>query len=161
HDGRARLELSQLYVVRGKGRQAVDTLRPNFDRGEDDVQSVATMAEACLQAGFVEQGEKLLAHAEELSPEFRVGEAFLIRGRYRLRRGDFQPAREPLEKFVSIRKGTVMGRVLLARALEKTGDDGRAALLRDEAWNEFVSAPKFQRRQERLWAWRAKPSRPV
>ena len=34
-------------------------------------------------------------------------------------------------------------------------------MMRDEAWNEYVSAPRFQRRKERLWAWRARPSRPA
>jgi tetratricopeptide (TPR) repeat protein len=161
HDGRARLELAQLYVQRGKGRAAVDVLRPNLERGDDDVQTMVTMGEACLQAGFAEQGEKLLERAEELSPEFRVGEVFLIRGKYRLQRGDFASAKEALTRLVSIRKGTVMGRVLLARAQQKLGDDASAALLRDDAWNEFASAPVFQRRQERFWAWRARPSRPL
>lgn len=161
HDGRARLELGQLYVARGKGKAAVDVLRPNFERGDDDVQSVVTMGEACLQAGYVDQGEKLLAHAQDLSAEFRVGEVFLIRGRHRLARGDAKGAREDLEQLVKIRRGTVMGRVLLSRAMKATGDDAAAALLRDDAWNEFVTSPLFQRRKERFWAWRARPSRPA
>jgi hypothetical protein len=33
--------------------------------------------------------------------------------------------------------------------------------MRDEAWKEFTLAPRFQRRHERLWAWRAHPSRPA
>ncbi len=161
HDRRARLELGELYVARNLGRRAVDVLRPNLEAGDDDIQNVAAMAEACLQAGFHEQGEKLLTHAEELSPEFRVGELFLIRGRYRLARGDAQGALAPLRQFVSIRKGTVRGRVMLAQALAATGDDAAAALLRDEAWHEFANAPRFVRRQERIWAWRARPSRPL
>ncbi len=161
HDGRARLELGELYVARGKGKQAVEVLRPNLERGDDDIQTVVAMAEACLQSGYADQGEKLLAHAEELSPEFRVGEVFLIRGKYRLQRGDNAGAKEALTKFVGIRRGTVMGRVLLARAQKALGDDASAALLRDDAWNEFATAPLFQRRKERFWAWRARPSRPL
>src|SRR3954471_9327400 len=38
HDGRVRLELSQMLVERGRGKEAVDVLRPNFDKGADDVQ---------------------------------------------------------------------------------------------------------------------------
>lgn len=161
HDGRARLELAQLYVERGKGKAAVDVLRPNFEKGADDVQSVFTMGEACLQAGFVEQGEKLLEHAEELNASFRVGEIHLVRGRQRLMRGDFAGAKASLEGLVKARKGTITGRVLLAQAMKGLGDDASAALMRDEAWNEYVSAPGFQRRKERLWAWRARPSRPA
>lgn len=161
HDGRARLELAQLYVERGKGKKAVEVLRPNFDNGADDIQSVFTMGEACLLAGYVEQGEKLLAHAEELDPDFRVGEIHLVRGRERLKRGDFAGAKSALLELVKARRGTITGRVLLAKAMQGLGDDASAALMRDEAWNEYVSAPRFQRRKERLMAWRARPSRPA
>ncbi len=161
HDGRARLELAQLYVARGRGKAAVDVLRPTFDNGADDLQSVCAMAEACLQAGFVEQGEKLLAHAEDRDAGFRVGEIFLLRGKYRLARGDSAGAKTALEGFIKLRSGTVQGRVLLARANEGLKDDATAALLKDEAWAEFVAAPRFQRRVERFWAWRARPSRPA
>ena len=161
HDGRTRLELAQLYVERGKGKPAVEVLRPNFDTGADDIQSVFTMGEACLQAGYVDQGEKLLNHAEELNADFRVGEIHLVRGRQRLARGDFAGAKTALEALVKARRGTIAGRVLLARAHEGLKDDATAAMIKDEAWNEYVSAPRFQRRKERLWAWRARPSRPA
>lgn len=161
HDRRSRLELAQLYVERGKGKEAVDVLRPNFDQGDDDLQSVFTMGEACLLAGYVDQGEKLLDHAEELNADFRVGEIHLVRGRERLKRGDFAGAKKALEELVKVRKGTITGRVLLAKAHAGLGDDATAAMIRDEAWNEYVSAPGFQRRKERLMAWRARPSRPA
>ena len=161
HDGRARLELAGLYVEAKKGKQAVEVLRPTFDNGADDVQSVFTMGEACLMAGFTDQGEKLLDHAEELDHDFRVGELNLVRGRHRLARGDFAGAKKALEELVKQRVGTVEGRVLLAKAQRGLGDDASAALMNDEAWKEFTLAPRFQKRKERLWAWRANPSRPA
>jgi hypothetical protein len=161
HDGVARLELAGLLVEAKQGKRAVETLRPNFDRGADDVQSVFTMGHACLMAGFTDQGEKLLAHAEELDPNFRVGEIHLVLGRYRVARGDFAGAKRALEVFVKERSGTVQGRVLLARAQRGLGDDASAALMDDEAWKEFTLSPRFQKRQERFWAWRARPSRPA
>jgi hypothetical protein len=161
HDRRARLEVAELRVARRAYRQAVEVLRPSLEHGDADVQTVFTMGWACLGAGYPEQGEKLLARAAELEPTFRVGEIDLIRGRFRLARRDFAGAREALESLLRARRGSVAGRVLLARALAGLGDDGGAALLRDEAWTEYVGAPRFQRRQERLWAWRARPSRPL
>jgi hypothetical protein len=109
----------------------------------------------------VEQGEKLLNHAEELSPEFRVGEIHLVRGKQRIARGDFAGAKTSLDALLKLRRGTIEGRVLMAQAMRGLGDDGAAALMNDEAWREYVSAPGFQRRKERLWAWRARPSRPA
>jgi uncharacterized protein HemY len=161
HDRPARLELAGLLIERRQFAKAVEVLKPNLEYGDDDVQTVFVMGAACLGAGFVEQGEKLLAHAQELDHDFRVGEIDLVLGRSRLSRKDFAQARAALEALVTLRRGTVEGRVLLARALDGLGDDGAGALMRDQAWHEYESAPRFQRRQERLWAWRAKPSRPV
>lgn len=161
HDGRARLELAGLYVDRKRYAEAVALLKPNLEKGDDDASTVFTMGVACLGAGYVEQGEKLLERVEELHPGFRVHEVELARGRFRLARGDFQGAKESLERFVRARSGTIEGRVLLARALEGLGDDGTGALMKDAAWHEYVVAPRFQRRQERWWAWRARPSRPA
>lgn len=161
HDGRARLELAGLYVDRRKYARAVELLKPNVEKGDHDPQTLFTLGVGCLGAGFVEQGEKLLDSVDEAQPGFRVSEVELVRGRFRLSRKDFGGARKALEALVAARKGTIEGRVLLSQALLGLGDDGAAALMRDAAWDEYVSAPSFQRRQERWWAWRARPSRPL
>jgi len=161
HDRRSRLELAGLLVDRKRYQRAVEVLKPNLEAGEDDVASVFTLGHACVGAGFFDQGEKLLAHARELSPQYRVGEIDLVAARFRLQRKDFKGAKEALERLLAIRKGSVEGRVLLAQALKGLGDDGAAALMRDQAWAEFVVSPRFQRKQERRWAWRARPSRPL
>ena len=161
HDGRARLELAQLLVERRAHRGALEVLKPNLEKGDDDVQSVFTMGEACVFAGFPKQGEQLLEHARELDPDFRVAEIDLVLGKGRLGRGDYRGAKEALERLVHARKGTVEGRVLLAKALDGLKDDASAALMRDDAWKEYVAAPRFQKRKERRWAWRARPSRPL
>lgn len=161
HDRRARAELADLYVQRRKYAKAMEVLRPNLEAGEEDPAMLFTMGVACLGAGHAPQGEKLLTHVEELDPRFRLGEVDLARGTFRLKRGDFAGAKEALERLVALRKGSVEGRVLLARALEGLKEDGKAALLLDEAWGEYVASPGFQRRKERRWAWRARPSRPL
>ena len=161
HDRKARTDLAEIYVSRKQYAKAVELLRPNLEAGDDDIASVFDMGVACLGAGHTQQGEKLLAHALEMQADFRVGEIHLALGRFRLLRGDFAGARQALEQLVQARKGSVEGRVLLSRALEGLKDDGAAALMRDQAWEEYVAAPRFQRRRERLWAWRARPSRPL
>lgn len=161
HDRRTRAELAEHYLGRKRYQKAMDVLRPNLEAGDEDAAMLFTMGVACLGAGHAPQGEKLLAHVEELDPRFRLGEVDLARGTFRLKRGDHAGAREALERLVALRKGTVEGRVLLAQALEGLGDDGKAALVKDEAWEEYVASPGFQRRKERRWAWRARPSRPL
>jgi tetratricopeptide (TPR) repeat protein len=161
HDGRARLEWANLLYERGANAKCVEVLKPNLARGDDDVNSVFVMGAACVGAGYWQQGETLLEHARELQPGYHVGEIDLVLGRGRLNRGDFAGAKDALERLITTRKGTVEGRVLLARAVAGLGDDGAAALLKDQAWAEYAAAPGFQQRKERKWAWRARPSRPI
>ena len=59
------------------------------------------------------------------------------------------------------RHATVEGKVLLARALAAGGDATTASKLKDDAWRDYAAAPRFQKRRERFWAWRAKPARPL
>lgn len=161
HDRRARLELAQLLVNRKAHARAVDLLKPNLEHGDDDLETLFTMGAACVGAGYAEQGEKLLEHVIDRDDNFRVGEVYLVQGRGRLERKDFAGAKKALETFITHREGTVQGRVLLASAMVGLGDDANGALMRDAAWREFTHSPRFQRRVERLWAWRAQPLRPV
>lgn len=161
HDRRARFELAELRVGQGRYAAAVELLKPNLEAGDEDVDTLFLLGEAYLGAGEVAKGELLLSEAEKLNPEFRQGSIELERGRLRLAHGDAKGSVEALERFVKGRHGTVEGRVLLAKALDKVGRDADAALMRDDAWKEYVAAPGFQRRRERMWAWRARPSRPL
>ncbi|MFL5349040.1 MAG: hypothetical protein ACJ8AT_29935 [Hyalangium sp.] len=161
HDRRARFELAELRVGLGRYAAAVELLKPNLEAGDEDTDTLFLLGVAYLGAGESAKGELLLNEAEKLSPDYRMGAIELERGRLRLARGDAKGALEPLERFVESRHGTVEGRVLLAKALNKVGRDADAALMRDDAWKEYVAAPGFQRRRERMWAWRARPSRPL
>jgi tetratricopeptide (TPR) repeat protein len=161
NDRRARGELAELLVARGKFEQGLELLRKNLEAGDTDLNTAFSMGLAAYGAGHREQAEKLLAHVQEEDPDFRMHEVDLVLGRYRLKAGDFAGAKKSLEVLLQARKGSVEGRVLLARALEGLKDDGAAALVKDAAWAEYAMAPMFQRRKERFWAWRARPSRPA
>jgi tetratricopeptide (TPR) repeat protein len=161
HDRRARYELADLWVGRRKYAAAVEVLKPNLEAGDDDVGTLFLLGVAYLGAGDMARGELLLEEAAKADAGYQMGAIDLERGRWRLARGDLKGAKEALERLRGARPGTVEGRVLLSRVLERSGQDGEAALVREEAWKEYVAAPSFQRRRERLWAWRARPSRPL
>src|SRR5262249_1487344 len=148
-------------IERRRFSAALDLLKANLEAGDDDAPTLYLMGVACLGAGYPDQGEVFLNEAAERDPTYRMGAIELERGRWRLARGDTKGAREALERFCAKRPGTVEGRVLLAQAMEKQGEQAASARMRQEAWREYVASPRFQRRQERFWAWRAKPSRPL
>ena len=161
NDRRARLELSMLLVERRRYAEAVDTLKPNLEAGDDDPNTLFCMGVACLGSGRIEQGELFLDEAESRDAYFRMGEIHLERGRWRLRRGDAKGALEPLRKLCDARPGTVEGKVLLAKAHAALGDEESARFARNNAWNDYAAAPRYQKRRDRFWAWRARPSRPL
>lgn len=161
HERRARHELADIRVEQKRYAEAVDILKPNLEAGDDDVDTLYLLGVAYLGAGDAQRGELLLAEAEKLDPDYRQGSIHLERGRFRLKRGDFQGAVQALERFCTVRHGTVEGRFLLSQALAEMGRGDEAKRMRDMSWSEYVVAPRFQRRRERKWAWRARPSRPL
>jgi predicted Zn-dependent protease len=164
HDRRARYELAELLLEGGWPDEAAAVLLPNAEAGDDDVHTAFTMGAALARSrggGQAERAERVLAVAREAEPGFRLGAIDLELGRLRLRRGDFAGAREALERFVAARPGTVEGRFHLARALAGLGDGAGAARARREAWEAYAQLPRFRRREERPFAWRARPWRPL
>lgn len=160
-DRRSRLELADILVGEGRYAAAVDVLKPNVAAGDDDATTLYVIGVACLGAGHADQGEVFLAAARDRDATYRMGAIDLELGRWRLTRGDTKGAREALERFCDLRRGSVEGKVLLARAVSAAGDGAGAGKLRQQAWDDYASEPRFQRRQDRRWAWRARPSRPI
>jgi tetratricopeptide (TPR) repeat protein len=161
HERRARHELADIRVEQKRYAEAVDILKPNLEAGDEDVDTLYLLGVAYLGAGDAQRGELLLDEAEKLDADFKLGAIHLERGRFRLKRGDVKGAVEALERFCAVRQGSVEGRFLLAQALEKAGRADEAKRMRELAWADYVVAPRFQRRRERKWAWRARPSRPL
>lgn len=161
HDRRSRYELADMRVGQKRYAAAVEVLKPNLEAGDEDVATLYLLGVAYLGTGDARRGELLLDEAEKLEPGYGMGAIYLERGRWRLARGELPGAIEALERFCSLRHGTVEGRVLLAQAYERSGRAAEAARAREEAWRDYVAVPAFQRRRERLWAWRARPSRPM
>lgn len=161
HDRRARLELGNLLLDARRPGQAAEVLAPNVEAGDDDVHTTFAMGAALARSGAWDRAEPFLAAARAREPEFMLGEIELEVGRMRVKRGDAAGAREPLERLVAARPGTVEGRYWLARALDALGEAGAAARVRADAWREYVSLPRFRRQHERPYAWRVRPSRPA
>jgi tetratricopeptide (TPR) repeat protein len=137
HERRARHELADIRVAQKRYAEAVDILKPNLEAGDEDVDTLYLLGVAYLGVGEAQRGELLLDEAEKLDAGYQLGAIPLERGRFRLKRGDAKGAVEALERFNTVRHGSVEGRFLLAQALTKAG------------------------RADEAWAWRARPSRPM
>lgn len=161
NDRQAQVALAEIMIEKKRFARAMELLRPSLEAGDEDPGTVFAMGVACAGEGHFEQAERLFSLVEELRPGFRSGEVDLARGRMALARGDLAHAKASLESLVKRRSGTVEGRVLLARALKGLGEQAASQVALDAAWAEHASAPTFVQRRQRVWAWRAKPLRPL
>jgi predicted Zn-dependent protease len=161
HDRRARLQLAEIEVEQGRFAAAVERLRSNVAAGDDDPATLFLLAQACGGAQLREEAEELFAEVEGRAVNHGMGAVFLERGRRRLQWGDLAGAQADFEMLLRKRVGSIEGRVLLARTLERLGNAEAASAMEGEAWKAFKEAPRFQQRRDRLWAWRARPLVPA
>jgi tetratricopeptide (TPR) repeat protein len=157
-DRRARFELAD-QLQRSRPVEAMALLRFNLEAGDTDPGTLLVMGVACFKAGHSDQAEVFLQEALRESPQFRSGVLWLELGRGQLGSGDARGAIESLGRLLAMRPGSIEGKVLLAKALSAVDDTVGAARLRAKAWEDYRSAPPFQRREERFWAYRAQPWR--
>lgn len=161
HDLRARVELADLLIARRRHRDAAEILRYNVEKDDQEARTYYLLGIALMGSGQTDRGAAALEEARLLDPKLGSGAIDLELGRGHLAAGRYEEAKAALERFVAQRSGTIEGNVLLARARDGLGDDAGATAARQAAWQDYVSSPRFVRRRERWWAWRAKPVRPL
>lgn len=164
HDRRNRVELADLLIARKKHREAAEVLRYNVEQGDEEARTYFLLGVALMGAGQAERGAAALEEARAIDPGYGSGAIDLELGRGLLLTGspeETKAALRALEAFVEKRHSTIEGKVLLARARAALQDEPGAAAARESAWQDYVSSPRFIRRRERWWAWRAKPARPL
>lgn len=161
HDRKARVDLGEILVRQRRFERAAEVLKPAVEADPEDSAALYWMGRACLGGARFEQAELFLETVAETGSGTLPEDALLELGRSRLDRRDGKGAAALLERFLERRAHSVEGRVLLSRALALQGDSAGAGRERDRAWSEYRTSPRYQRRAERLWAWRARPLRPV
>jgi thioredoxin-like negative regulator of GroEL len=161
HDRPARWELASLLVEQGRHGSAAEVIMPNLEAGDEDFATLLVAGQAFAGSNQRDKAERCFGAAREEGKQFQREEIDLLSGANRAAMGDLDGAKDSLAAVCKARPGSVEARVRLARVLAASGDEAGAAKMMDEAWNCYVHAPRFQRRRDRFWAWRARPMRPV
>jgi len=160
HDRKARADLGEILLSQRRFERAIEVVKPLADADPHDLRALFLLGIACLATGRVEHGELFLSTIDNADPAFRDGEALLELARWRVRRRAASAA-DPLRKYLESHPHHVEARFLLASAHQMAGDEPAAALERSRCWQEYETELPYQRRRDRLWGWRARPSRPL
>lgn len=161
HNRKARRDRAEILLQLRRPKAAFAGIRPNVEAGDHDPHTLFLAGKAAFAAGESGVGRKLLEAVREEDPAFAQNRVDLELGRGLLAAGHAELAHEALERFVEARSSTIEGNVLLSRARDAVGDPSGARAARTAAWQAYVGAPRFVRRTERWWAWRANPLRPI
>lgn len=163
HDRPSRRALAEIHVTRRQYAKAVAVIEPALvgDKVRPEAGALLVAAEAYLGKGDLERAGACIESAHEVARATQYYDLALLTGRILQASGRLLEAIEAYEEAVSLSQGRVEPRVRLAGVLKtvERGDDAKQA--RKDAWRVYLEAPFFQQRQERIWAWRANPARPL
>jgi tetratricopeptide (TPR) repeat protein len=160
HDRKARADLGDILLSQRRYARAIEVVKPIADEAPHDLNALYMLGVACLASGRIEQGELFLTEVHQARPDFRDGAPLLELGRSRVRRRAAAAA-GPLQMFLQEHPHHVEARYWLSRAHALGGDASAAATERARCWREYETELPYQQRADRIWAWRARPSRPL
>ena len=155
HDATAQADLGRLLVEAGQPARALSHLEAARARAPEVAETAYYLGAARLRLGDATAGRPLIEEALARDPRLGYGEPHLRLADYYLDHDRPAEALPHLERFHELHASSVEGQYKRARAYLATGrtDLARAAL--EEAVRAYRGAPRFKRREERLWRLRA------
>ena len=155
HNAASLSDLGRLLVMRGKAREALPYLERAYERLSDTEETTYYLGLALLAAG-APRGEALILRALEKNPKFRYGEPALRLAEYYARTGRAEEAQVYFDRFFAIHSSSPEGYYKFGRFQLQLGRPAEAAESFRRAIEVFKLSPSFKRRQDRLWAVKAR-----
>jgi tetratricopeptide (TPR) repeat protein len=152
----ALVDLGRILTRRGDFSRAIPYLERAMPKMTDSDEADFYLGFACLRTGRLEEARKWLEKCLEVNPRFGYGEPHLRLGEYYQASGDLQGAAAELEKFTEIHSSSSEGFYRQGKVLEKLGEKDRAARAFRRAIEVYRSSPRFKRKLDRHWAWKAR-----
>jgi len=156
HNAAALSDLGRLLILNGRAQEAVAPLERAIERLEDSDETNYYLGLAYLKTGREQKGEARITKALALNPRFRYGEPYLRLGEHYLAQGRYEQAQTMLRKLGEIHSSSVEGFYLLGESHRRTGDIAQARDAYRNSVAAFRHSPRYKRREERRWVWRAR-----
>ncbi len=156
HNVAALSDIGRLLVMRKKERAALPYLEAAYERLSDLEETIYYLGLAYLGAGRPQRGEALILKALEMNPRFRYGEPALRLAEYYAAQGRMEEAKVRFDQFFSIHSSSSEGYYKFGLFQLQIGNVGRAVESFRKAIEVFKLSPSFKKREDRLWAYKAR-----
>jgi tetratricopeptide (TPR) repeat protein len=156
HNAAALNDLGRLLILNGRAPESVAPLERAIKRLDDSDETNYYLGLAYLKTGKEREGEAHILKALELNPRFRYGEPYLRLGEQYLHEGRYDDALAMLRKQGEIHTSSVEGLYQLGETHRRMGDLVQARDAYQKSMAAFRQSPRYKRREERPWAWRAR-----
>ena len=156
HNADARFELGRLLLEQGRPDDALVQMELALPKLADVGEAQLVHGLTLLRTPRWREAQAPLERSLTLEPECRSGEAHLRLGEFWSLAQDHERAREAFQTYLSEHEFSVEGHVLAARERIGAGDVAAGREHARLALAAYKNAPRFRRRFDRAWAWRAR-----
>jgi tetratricopeptide (TPR) repeat protein len=156
YDARSLKELGIFMIEKKDYRSAREYFEKTAGKLSDDPEFNYYYGLAIARSGDIRKGRELLDSALMHSPGLKYGEPYIMFAEVYIDNGDFSNALPLLESFVKIHSSSSRGFYQLGYAKLKLGSKEEGSAYLNKAIEAFKSSPRFKRKVDRKWAWKAR-----
>jgi tetratricopeptide (TPR) repeat protein len=155
HDMTARLDCGRLLVESRRWAEARSQLQPVVESRNTSAEGWYFWGRALLGLGQLEEGEAAIRKALELRRDLLVGEPWYALAQHHYARKEYSLALPFFEELVAANSSHSEGYYKLGDCLNEAGRAEEARQAWTEAIEAHKAAPRYKRRVNRPWKWRA------
>ncbi|MDH4232284.1 MAG: tetratricopeptide repeat protein [Nitrospirota bacterium] len=156
YDARSLKELGIFMIDKKDYRKAREYFEKAADKMSDDPEFNYYYGLSVARSGEIGKGRELLDAALKKSPSLKYGEPYIMFAEVYIDNGDYAGALPLLERFGSIHSSSSRGFYQMGAVKLKLGMNAEGKDYLRKAIAAFKASPRFKRKVDRRWAWKAR-----
>ena len=156
HDARSLKELGIFMFERKNYQKALEYFTMASSKMSDEPEFNYYYGIALARSGSVDRGRALVDKALLVSPGLKYGDPYLAMAEVYIDMGAYGSAVLLLEHFLKVRFSSTEGLYQMGLVKIKTGKADEGVEYLKKAVAVFKGAPRYKRKIERKWAWKAR-----
>ena len=156
HDARSMKELGIFMVERKNYQKALEYFIRASSKMSDEPEFNYYYGISLARSGAVDKGRALVDNALLAAPGLKYGDPYLAMAEVYIDTGAYDSAVPLLEHFLKVRISSTEGLYQMGLVKVKTGKAGEGREYLKKAVAVFKEAPRYKRKIERKWVWKAR-----